>query len=72
MSITNRHQNYVEIYHIINKLLNGIMIANVNLVKVDRQVNILPHIMIMFHMVIKTISMPFKFIALKAADKAQI
>ena len=48
------------------------MVADVNGVKVYREVDILPHVVIMFDMVIKTIGTTLKLMTSNTTDKANI
>ena len=59
-------------YHIIDKLLDGIVVTDVNGVKVYREVDILPHVVVMFDMVIKAISTTLKLTTSNTADEANI
>ena len=59
-------------YHIIDKLLYGIVVTDVNGVKVYREVDILPHVVIMFDMVIKAISTTLKLMTSNTADETNI
>ena len=42
-------------YHFIDIALNGIVVTGVNLVQVDREVDVVPHVVVIFHMVIKSL-----------------
>ena len=48
------------------------MVADVNIVQVDRQVDIFPHVMIMLDMVVKSISSSLKLVASNATNETQI
>ena len=43
-------------HHVIHKALNGIVVTDVNLVQVDRKVDVVPHVVVILHMVIKSLS----------------
>ena len=58
-------------YHVVDILLNSIVITDINLVKVYGQVNVFPHIVIVLDMVVKPICPSFKLMAGNIANEAQ-
>jgi len=53
LSITINYHTFS--HHVVDKALNGIVITDVNLVQVDGEVDVVPHAVVVLHMVIKSL-----------------
>jgi hypothetical protein len=58
-------------HHIIDKFLNGIVVIDINLVKVNGEVYVPPHIVIVFHVAVKSTRTTLKLVASQTADETK-
>lgn len=65
------HNIVYKSYHSVYVALNCIVVIWINLIQVDGVVYIVPHVMVMFDMIIKSISSAFKLMTWEIAYKAQ-
>ena len=59
-------------HHIIDKLLNSIVIADVNPVQEYGEIDVSPHVVVMFDMGVKAVSTALKLMASNTTDEAEI
>ena len=59
-------------YHIIDILLNGIVVMDINLVKEYGEVDVFPHVVIVLDVVIESIGPAFKLVASNIANETKI
>lgn len=57
-------------YQIIDKLLDSIVITDIDLVQVDGEVYVVPHVVVMLDVTVKAISTTLKLMAGNATDEA--
>ena len=62
----------ISTYHVIDKLLDSVVIANVNLVQEDGEIDVVPHIVVSLDMFVKAIGPSFKLMAGYAADETNV
>ena len=63
---------YGSTHHIIDKLLNCVVITDVDLVKVNGEVDVSPHIVVMFNMTLKATGTTLKLMASQTANETHI
>ena len=57
-------------HHIIDKFLNGIVVTDIDLVEVNGEVYIPPHVVIVFNMAVESTGTTLKLMASQTADEA--
>jgi len=49
--------------HVVDKAFDGIVVTDVNVIQIDGEVDVVPHIVVILHMVIKSLGFAFKLMA---------